>query len=449
MANSKIPNPDAILKQIIKKGIRQAEVYISSSNTLKIDVLDQKVEAIDEIEDCGLAVRIINENKLGFSYTADFDETVIEDTIACAVNNAENTAADENHCFPETNKLNQENELELFDQKINETPIEDKIARALKMEKGAYAVDQRVKKTEKVSYYDSESEVWIVNTNGIAINYKLNACGGYADIIAMQGEEMESGFGMSYKKKYQELIPEEIGKEAAQHALELLGAKTIPSQKIPILLDPLVGTQLLEVLSQLLSAEAVQKGKSLFAGKLGKAIGAKALTIIDNGKLKNGLASEPFDAEGTPTQETKLIENGILSNYFFNAYTARKGQSRSTGNAIRASFKTPPSIGPTNLYFSPGEQSQSSLLKSVMHGLYLTRLMGLHTANPISGDFSLGAAGLMIEKGEKTHPVRGVTIAGNLIDLLKAINGIGSDLRFFGAVGSPTLLISGLTISGE
>ena len=449
MTKLQIPNPKQLLKQIIDKGISQAEVYLSSAKTLKIDVLDQKVEAIDEIQDSGLAIRIINQHKLGFAYTADFDETIIEDTIACAIKNSENTEADENHCFPEKYIGSHENKLELYDQKIAKTPIDEKIACALKMEKAAYQADPRIKKTEKVSYFDSESEVWIINTNGVDINYKLNACGGHASMIAMKEEEMESGFGMSYKKKYQELIPEEIGKEAAQRAIELLGAKTVPSQKIPILLDPLVGTQLLEVLSNLLSSEAVQKGKSLFAGKMGKLIGAKDLTIIDNGLLKDGLASEPFDAEGTPTQETKLIENGILTNYFFNAYTARKGQTRSTGNATRASFKAPPAIGPTNLYFSPGSQNQSSLIKSVKHGLYLTRIMGMHTANPISGDFSLGAAGRVIENGEKTYPVRGITIAGNLLDLLEAIDGIGSDLRFFATLGSPTLLISGLTISGE
>jgi len=446
---SAVQSANSILQQILSQGISQAEVYLSSSKTRKIDVLDQKVEAIEEIRDCGCAIRVIKDQKLGFAYSADYDETVMAEMLSQAIKNAEHSTADENHCFPEKIKASPEKELALYDPEIERTPIDKKIDCALSMEKAAYAADRRVKKTEKVSYSDSESEVWISNSNGVEINYKLNYCGGFADIIAVEGEEMESGFGMSYHKKYAALIPEEVGKEATRRATELLGGKPIPSQKIPILLDPLVGTQLLQVLSTILSAEAVQKGKSLFAGKIGKAIAANALTLIDNGRLPDGLASEPFDAEGTPTQETKLIEKGILNNYFFNAYTARKGQTRSTGNATRSSFKSAPAIGPTNLFFSPGAQSPQSLLGSVKQGLYITRVMGLHTANPISGDFSLGAAGSMIEKGEKTYPVRGVTIAGNLIDLLKAIEGIGNDLRFFASLGSPTLLISGITISGE
>jgi len=444
-----VQSANSILQQILSQGISQAEVYLSSSKTRKIDVLNQKVEAIDEIRDCGCAIRVIKDQKLGFAYTADYDETVMAEMLSQAIKNAEHSTADENHCFPEKIKAPPEKELELYDPEIEKTFIDKKIDCALSMEKAAYSADPRVKKTEKVSYYDLENEAWISNSNGVEINYKLNYCGGFADIIAVEGEEMESGFGMSYRKKYAALIPEEIGKEAARRATELLGGETIPSQKIPILLDPLVGTQLLQVLSNILSAEAVQKGKSLFAGKIGKVVAANSLTLIDNGRLRDGLASEPFDAEGTPTQETKLIEKGILNNYFFNAYTARKGQTRSTGNATRASFKSPPAIGPTNLFFCPGAQSPQSLLGSVKQGLYITRVMGLHTANPISGDFSLGAAGSMIEKGEKTYPVRGVTIAGNLIDLLKAIDGIGNDLRFFATLGSPTLLISGVTISGE
>jgi PmbA protein len=260
---------------------------------------------------------------------------------------------------------------------------------------------------------------------------------------------MESGSGLSFVKSYADLKAEIVGREAAEQACSLLDARSIISQKIPLVFDQFTGADLLEVLANLLSAEAVQKGRSLFAGKLGQAIAAAGVTIVDDGRMANGLATAPFDDEGTPTRETVLIDSGELSGLLYNAYTAKKNNTQSNGHASRGSFKAPPGISPTNLYFKPGQITPEKMISSLNKGIYITRLMGLHTANPISGDFSLGAAGIMIENGEKTFPVRGITIAGNLVDLLRSIEVVGSDLRFITNIGSPTLLINDLTVSGS
>lgn len=445
-----------ILKLIRKKEVDEAEVFLSSAKSLKIDVYHQKVESIDEIKNTGCGIRVIKNKKLGFAYTSDFDETVIEESIDEAIENAKSSEADEFNILP--NNLSTPAlpagrqppiNLKLFDSKISETSVKEKIDLAMKIEDSAFKADQRVKKSEKVSYSDSEIEVWIVNSNGLNVNYKANHCGGYAQIIAAQNGEMEAGFGLDFVKKFDDFRPEKAGEEAAQRAAGLLGAKSISSQMLPLILDPFIGTQLLEVLANALSSDAVQKGKSLFVNKLSNEVGSEVLSIIDNGRLQNGLVSAPFDGEGNPTQETKLIENGILRNFFFNTYTANKGKTRSTGNALRDSFKSMPGIGPTNLYISAGSQSAHDMIQSIGQGLYVQRVMGIHTANPISGDFSIGAAGYMIENGEKTYPVRGITIAGNLIEMLKAIEAVASDLRFITNIGSPTLLISGITVGGH
>ena len=230
--------------------------------------------------------------------------------------------------------------------------------------------------------------------------------------------------------------------------MSITGRKIYQEPKIPLVLDPTVSGQLLEVVVSALSSEAVQKGKSLFVNKINQLVGAKSLNITDNGQLKDGIESAPFDAEGVATQETKLISDGKLNTYLFNSYTANKGETKSTGNAARGSYKTPPGISTTNLYIEPGKTSASSIIKSLKKGLYVAQVMGLHTANPITGDFSVGAAGIMIENGQKTHAVRGITIAGNLIDMLKSIEAVGSDLRFVVNVGAPTLLIHDMTVSG-
>jgi PmbA protein len=438
-----------ILKLIRKKEVDQAEVFLSTAKSLKIDVYHQKVESIDEINNIGCGIRVIKAKKVGFAYTSDFDETVIDATIDQAIENAKSSEPDEFNLLPNNPTTQPPKPLELFDPKISETSVKEKIELALKIEDSAFKTDQRVKMSEKVSYSDSEVEVWIVNSNGLNVNYKANHCGGYAQIIAAQDGEMEAGFGLDFVKKFDDFRPEKAGEEAAQRAAGLLGAKPISSQMLPLILDPFIGTQLLEVLANALSSDAVQKGKSLFVNKLGDEVGSEVLSIIDNGRLQNGLVSAPFDGEGNPTQETKLIENGILRNLFFNTYTANKGKTRSTGNAFRDSFKSMPGIGPTNLYIPAGSQSAHEMIQSIGQGLYVQRVMGIHTANPISGDFSIGAAGYMIENGEKTYPVRGITIAGNLIEMLKAVEAVASDLRFITNIGSPTLLISGMTVGGH
>ena len=441
-------NPSDILKSVLSQKIDQAEVFISSTKSLQIDVLNQRIESIDEITDLGCGIRVIKDKKLGFAFTSDFDETVLQDTIRKAVQNSESSEPDPYHAFPEQPASQPPAGLDLFDPKIDSLPIKEKIKYALKVEETAYQFDGRVKKTEKVSYTDSLSEISIVNSNGLNVSFKSNYCGTHADVIAEHGKEMESGFGLSYVRNLDDLDPAAAGKEAAQRATELLGAKTAASQKIPIVLEPFMATRLLEVLTTPLSSEAIQKGKSLFIGRIGKQVASAVFNLIDNGRLEKGLASSPFDAEGSPTQETKLIVAGILKTFLYNSYTAGKGQTRSTGNAVRGSFKTVPIVGPTNFYVEAGKESAEAIIGSIKQGLYVTRLMGIHTANPITGDFSVGAAGIMIEKGQKTYPVRGITIAGNLIEMLNSIEAVGSDLRFIANFGSPSLLIAGITISG-
>ncbi|MFC1637531.1 TldD/PmbA family protein [Candidatus Margulisiibacteriota bacterium] len=441
-------DPREILKAVQIKNVDQAEVYFSSGKHLEVAVLDRKVEAVKAVEDTGCGIRVIKNKKLGFAYTSDFDPDVLEETIERAVENAKCSEADEFNSLPINPTTHQPLNLDLFDEKISKVPVKDKIELALKIEETAYKTNKRVKKTEHVSYSEAEGEVRIVNSNGLDVKYKSNYCGASAQVIATMDGSMEAGFGLDYVNKFNDLKPEKAGQEAAERAVQLLGAKPIKSQKIPLVFDPMVGVDILETLAAALSADAVQKGKSMFAGKINKEVGSSILNIIDNGRLANGLSTAPFDSEGVPTQETSLIKDGKLQTFLFNTYTANKGKTKSTGNAARGSFMTTPSIGTTNLYIPAGKVSPEEMIGSIKNGLYITRVMGIHTANPISGDFSVGAMGIMIENGQKTYPVRGITIAGNLIEMLEGLEAVASDLRFVVDVGSPTLMIHDMTVSG-
>jgi PmbA protein len=162
-----------------------------------------------------------------------------------------------------------------------------------------------------------------------------------------------------------------------------------------------------------------------------------------------GIGSAPFDGEGVPTSRTVLIDKGVLKQYLYNTYTAAKDGVSSTGNGVRSSFKGTPEVGVTNFFIEAGHTPAEEIIKGVANGLYVTEVMGMHTANPISGDFSVGVSGLLIEDGEVTRPVRGIAMGGNIMELFNRIDVVGNDLQFFGSKGSPTIRIAEMTISGR
>ena len=266
--------------------------------------------------------------------------------------------------------------------------------------------------------------------------------------IGQEGEDAQTGFSMDFTLQYKELNPIKVGRKP-EKAVQMLGGQTMPSAKLPVVLDPYVMVGILGVLQAAFSGEAVLKGTSFLAGKEGEKVASPLVRIIDHGALNGRLGSSPFDSEGTPTGETVLIKDGKLQGFLHNLYTARKTGVTSTGNAVRASYKSTPEVGTTNFYLEQGSVSRQELLGEIKQGLYVTEVMGLHTANSISGDFSLGAAGLLIENGELTSPIKGVALAGNLQDLLMGIDAVADDLTFYVGQGAPTVRIQGLTISGK
>ncbi len=253
----------------------------------------------------------------------------------------------------------------------------------------------------------------------------------------------------SIARKLAQIDPEAIGREAAFKAVRLLGARRLGTRKAAVILEPFVVSGFLSVLCKALTAEAVQKRRSLLAGKIGTRVAAPGVTVVDDGTLAGGLMSSAFDGEGVPSQRTVLIQDGQLLGFLQNSYTGAKDHLPSTGNASRGSYKSPPELGSTNFYLAAGAAKTEEIIKKTESGLYLTDVMGMHTVNPISGDFSVGAAGIWIEHGEFTTPVRGMVIAGNILDLMAGIDAVGNDLRFFVSRGAPTVRVARLTISGD
>lgn len=440
-----------LARQVVEKaqdlGAEQSEAYLIKSKDLTIDIRDNTVETLKLAEDRGLGVRVFRNSRVGFAYTSDLTTSAVDEIIKQALANSDKTSPDEFNVMPKPG--GQYADLNLFDPEIQKASIEEKIDIARTIEKTARGFDRRVTITERSSYFDAEYEVILANSLGITAGYKGAYCGCYADLVAEEDGDSQTGFALKITLNYKDLNAEEVGREAAEKAVQKLGATTVGTQKAVIVFDPYIATNFLGVIAPALSAEAVQKGKSLFANKVGQRVASDKVTIVDYGAMPGGIASSPFDGEGVPTSQTVLVRNGELKGYLHNTYTAAKDRVMSTGNGIRGSFKSTPEVGTTNFYIEPGPTHPDDLVKDIRSGLYVTDVMGMHTANPISGDFSVGAAGLWIENGKFTRPVRGVAIAGNILELLNEVEGVGSDLTFFGGKGEPTIRISKMTVSGS
>ncbi|MDD4169051.1 MAG: TldD/PmbA family protein [Desulfotomaculaceae bacterium] len=428
-------------------GADMAEAYISSGKELSIDVRNNCVETLKFAEDRGLGLRVIRGGRAGFSFSTDLSSAGVAEAVQRALINCDQTAHDPYHRLPSPDQTYPE--LSIYDPGIRAATVEGKIELAKLMEQAALDYDPRVKIIESATYQDGESLITIVNSHGMSLTCRGGYCGVYLALAASDGNDSQNGFALDYRLKYADLDPGKVGREAAHRAVRMLGAAPAPTRKTTIVLDPYVATGFLVLAGPALTSEAVQKGRSLFAGKVGSNVASSKITIIDDGTLPNGIASTPFDGEGVATSRNVLIINGELQGFLYDTYTAARDNLQSTGNGVRSSFKGAPEVGTTNFFIDNGATPFEQLLKEIKSGLYITGVMGLHTANPISGDFSVGVSGLWIENGTLTKPMQGMALGGNIINLLASVEAVGDDLQFFGGKGSPTLRIAEMTVGGQ
>lgn len=425
-----------------------AEVFLRSSVATTVEVKDQKVDAFDRARGTGAGLRVLVGGRMGFAFTTDFSESALTALAEAAMANAQSTAVDPFQSL-EARPAGDILPVAIYDADMVNLSEQEKIKGVMAMEREAFAVDAKIKRIRKASGSFSSSETIILNTRGAEVSYQGTACSASIEVVAEDNGESQAGWDFDVNRFYRNLDMSNVGRRAAHRALDLLGAKSIESVRAPVILDAQVAEEFLGLIAQGLSAENVQKKKSLLAGKLDQQVLSSSLSISDNGLLEGGMATAPSDDEGVPMQKKSVIEKGRLTLFLHNVYTAKKDKTVSTGNGMRAGFKGVPGVGITNFNIEPGTQSLDELLKSAGTGLYVTEVMGAHTANPISGDFSVGATGFWIEKGKRAYPVREITIAGNVLELMKNVIAVGKDLRFFGRIGSPSLLVKELSIGGK
>ena len=239
--------------------------------------------------------------------------------------------------------------------------------------------------------------------------------------------------------------PEEIGQTAARRALRRLGARRVKTCAVPVIFDPDMAASLIRHIAGAAAGPSLYRGASFLVGKLGEQIASPAVTLVDDGTVPGALGSRPFDGEGLPVRRTVVVDKGVLTSYLLDTYTARKLGMASTHHAARDGSGV--TVGTTNFYLAAGPTDPRVLVASVKQGLYVTELIGFGV-NGITGDYSRGAVGMWIDNGELAYPVEEITVAGNLLEMFRAIEGVGNDLVFRDRTAAPTVLIGKMVVAG-
>jgi PmbA protein len=438
-----------IVSQAIKRGATDAEAIGIETTEFHVEVRLGEIEKLQEAASRGIGLRVLYGGRQASCSTSDVSLPAIDELVVTAVEMARLTSVDEAAVLPAREELAKEiAELGLYDDAIAGLPTGRKIEMALAAEESARSFDPRIANSEGSACSTTVGKTTLVTSAGFAGEYRGSTCGLMVAPIAKEDGQMQvAGWGDRQRRLAALDSPEEIGREAARRALRKLGARKIATQQVPIVFEADAAEELLSDFFEVVDGFSIFRRASFLVGQLGEMIASPLLNVIDDGQMRGAVGSRPFDGEGLATRRTVVVENGVLKSYLLNTYTARKLGLRSTANAARG-LAGAPAVGVSNFFIVPGVYPRDEIVASVKHGLYVTEMFGFGF-NPVTGDFSRGAAGWWIADGKLAFPVEEITIAGNFRDLLRGIGMIGNDLRFRGKIAAPTIKLDRMMVSGE
>jgi PmbA protein len=432
-------------------GAGEAEAYVAVESGRQVRVHGGEVESLTAATQSGVGIRAWIGRRVGYAYGTDFSPAGVAAIAARAAEAA--AVADEDEFAAPPRPAEYESLPGISDPSVASWDAGRVAEIALAVERTALAADRRVAGVEQAVYADAEERVAIVSSTGVAGEYESSSCFAYLQALAEGDGARETGLGFGLARGPQGLDPEAIGAEGAARAVAMIGAGKPQSRSCPVVLDETVAASFAGLIGGGLSARAVQRGRSPFAGRLEEEVASGAFVLHDDGRDPQGPAAAPFDGEGVPRRRMALIEGGRLRSYLYDTYTANREGVASTGSASRGSYRSLPVVSPSNLVIAPGEHSLEGLLAAAGEGVFVTDVAGLHSGvNPVTGVFSVGASGRAIRGGALAEPIREFTIAGELVAMLGAVTAAGAEPRwvpFGGSVSTPALLIAELAISGS
>ena len=444
------PELQSIADRVVARAApgEQVEAYVARGRETDVRIYEGEIEHFVSAQSEGIGIRVIRDGRTGFAYAGTLDDDAIASVLAEARDNVSFGTPDEWAGLAEPDGVAVVAQ-QLWSDALAEYPTDGKIELAKELERLTRAVDSRVR-VDDANYSDGSGEAAVASTSGIRVSGRENGCYVSVSTLADDGDETQTGFGFAVGRSPQEFDLAKAAQQAADRATRLLGAVKPPSKRVTVVLDPFVTAQFLGVLSSALNGENVAKGRSLFANRVGESVASPLFTLVDDPTNPKAYTATDIDGEGLAARRNALIDGGVLQGFVHSSYSARRAGTNSTGNAVRGGFKGTPGVGCLAMQLQPGTRSQAELIADVDDGVLIQMVQGLHSGvNPISGDFSTGASGLLISHGELGGPVREFTIASTLQRMLHDIGEVGGDVDWLPmSAAGVSLVIRDVTMSG-
>jgi PmbA protein len=440
----------AIVDRVVAQAAtgEQVEAFASRGGDTDVRVYQGEVEHFVSAQSEGIGIRVIRDGRTGFAYAGTLDPSAVAEVLAEARDNLEFGTVDEWAGLAEPDGVAQTDQ-ELWNDELAAFPTDRKIEFAKELERLSLAADSRVRVDES-NYSDAYGEAAVASTAGIRRWGRENGCYVSVSTLADDGDETQTGFGFSVGRSPDAFDLAKAAREAADRATRLLGATKPASKRTTVVLDPYVTAQFLSIISSTLNGEAVVKGRSLFKDRLGDEVAPSFVTLVDDPTNPLAYTATDVDGEGLAARRNALIDGGVLRQFTHNSYSARRAGAVSTGNAVRGGFAGTPGVGALALHLLPGTRTQDEIIAGIDDGLLVQSVQGIHSGvNSVSGDFSTGAAGLIIRNGVVAEPVREFTIASTLQRMLLDIVEVGGDVDWLPMrAAGVTLVVDDVTMSG-
>jgi PmbA protein len=437
-----------VLGRARARGATEADGFLIEEQHFSASVRLGEVDTVKHSREQRLSLRVFAGKASAAASTSDLSRASLERVVDEATALARVTAADPHAGLPDPGELIATvPDLDLDDRDGDALTPEAKIELARRAEAAALASDPRITNSEGAEYWDRRARYVYATSHGFARGYATTAFGlAVSPVAAADGEMQRDSWYSATRHRAALEDPESVGRTAARRAVRRLGARKVRTVEVPVIFDPDTAASLVRSVGAAASGPSLYRRASFLLDRLGKRIAAPAVRIVDDGLRPRALGSRPFDGEGLATRATVVVGDGVLESYLLDSYSARKLGLRSTHHASRDGAGV--GVSTTNLMLTAGPTPPEDLIRSVKSGLYVTELIGFGV-NGVTGDYSRGAAGLWIEDGELAYPVEEVTVAGNLLDMLAAIEGIGNDLVLRDRTVAPTLLIGRMVVAGN
>jgi PmbA protein len=430
-------------------GGEQIEAYAARGRETSVRIFEADIESLSSAESAGLGVRVIRGGRVGFAWVAALDEAAAAEALTEARDNAGFATQDEHAGLASPDGV-EPAELDLWREELATTTTDAKIELAMDLDRSTRAADPRIRQVVHSDYSDGMGEAAIATSTGIEASSRRSSCFVSVYAIAADGDDTQTGYGYSAARRTEDLDVSKAAGDAVDRATRLLGAKKPPSSRLTVLFDRRITAMLLGIIAGTLSGDDVSKGRSLFANRLGEEVAVANLTLVDDPTDARAWGAAGCDAEGLACRRNSLIEGGKLLGYLYDTHSARVAGTSSTASAVRGGYRTTPGVGARAVAIEPGDLTQEEIIAAVDHGLLVQSVSGVHSGvNPISGDFSVGAEGLMVRNGQLAEPVREITIASTIQRMLQHVSLIGGDLEWLpGSAAGLTLAVDDMSMSG-